>query len=322
MHTCSYGNAVREALHDEMLHNKNVVLMGQDIQSNVYGYTESLYDIFGAQRVINTPISEAAVLGTAVGSSLYGIIPIVDLTVASFLYISMDQIASIASKIRYMHNGKHNAQITILVWLLYGTSSASQHSDRPFSMIMNLPGIKSVAPASVQDAYSLIRSSVNDPDPVVVFLDRNLFYQKEVIIKSAAVKIGIPRLVKPGSMVTIVSISGAIKNSTIAVESLLSKGIDCELIDVRSLKPLDMSLIFESVKKTGFLVVNDLSSQVCSVAEHLIARCISQCFTHLKAPPLAFTYPDAHTPFSPYLESKLLANPEDIEEGILRLINN
>lgn len=315
-----YGSAVREAIHAEMISDSNVVLMGQDIQSNVYGYTDGLVSIHGSNRVINTPISEAAIIGTAVGSSLFGVIPIVDLTVASFLYISMDQIASIAAKIRYMHNGKHNANITILVWLLHGTSSASQHSDRPFSMIMNLPGVKSVAPASPQDAYSLLRSAIRDPDPVVVFLDRNLFYEEAFVDENMEIPIGIPRHVTAGADITVLSVSGAIRSSMQAVQSVAQRGVEVDLFDIRSLKPLDFTLIKQSIKKTGRLLINDLSCEVCSVADYLASKCLQACFADLKSAPVLFTYPDAHSPFSAHLEKSLFPNPKDIEASILDLV--
>ena len=200
---------------------------GTDIGSNVYGYTEGLLETYGESRVIDTPISEAAIVGTAVGSSLCGIKPVLDLTVASFLYVAMDQIVSIASKMRYMHNGRQNAPITILVWMLYGTSSASQHSDRPMPMIINSPGIKSVAPACPQDAYSLIKSSIEDPDPVIVFLDRNLFYQQGVVDKEVKIKLGEPRIVTSGTDVTVLSVSGALQSSLKAVQALSEKDNQC-----------------------------------------------------------------------------------------------
>ena len=143
----TYGQSIREALYREMSKDKSIVMFGEDIKHNLYGYTEDLHDVFN-DRVINTPLSEAAVMGTAIGASISGMRTIIDLTVASFLYVAMDQIVNIASKTRYMYDGQFNLPLTIMYSTFYNSSSAAQHSDRPHPMLMNVPGIKIVAPAT------------------------------------------------------------------------------------------------------------------------------------------------------------------------------
>src|SRR5687767_53367 len=151
----TYGEAIREALHHELDADPLTVLFGEDIRYNIYGYTDKLLDSFGQERVIDTPLSEAAVVGTSIGASMCGLKTIVDLTVANFLFVAMDQIVSIASKTNYMYNGQFKLPVTIMCSTLYNASNAAQHSDRPHPIFMNIPGIKIVAPSSPQDAYSL-----------------------------------------------------------------------------------------------------------------------------------------------------------------------
>ena len=204
----TYGEAIREALDKELENDGSVVLFGQDIQHNVYGYTGDLMNKYGSKRIINTPLSESAVVGTATGAAMCGLKTVVDLTVGNFLYVAMDQIASIAAKNAYMYNGQFKLPLTIMCSTLYNTSSAAQHSDRPHPMVMNVPGLKVVSPARPQDAYSLLRAAINDNNPVIYFSDRSLFYTKEDVDLNFNVEIGMASILTVGKDITIVTISG------------------------------------------------------------------------------------------------------------------
>ena len=171
-----YGKAIREALYQELKTDDSVVLFGEDIRYNLYGYTEGLYEEFG-DRVIDVPLMENTIVGMAIGASLLGLRPIVDLTVANFLYIAMDQIINMASKMRDM-NGM-NVPITIMCAEMDGMGP--QHSDRPHDWFKMIPGLKVVTPVTPQEAYSMLRDSIQDPDPVIYFSNRSLFYNEEII---------------------------------------------------------------------------------------------------------------------------------------------
>jgi len=173
-----YGEAIREALFQELKADKSVVMFGEDIRYNLYGYTEGLYKEFG-NRVIDVPLMENTIVGMAIGASLLGLRTIVDLTVANFLYTAMDQIVNVASKMRAMNNSE--VPITIMCAEMYEGDNGPQHSDRPHEMFSMIPGLKVVTPLCPQEAYSMLRASIQDHDPVIYFSDRSLFYNEEKV---------------------------------------------------------------------------------------------------------------------------------------------
>ena len=315
-----YGEAIRQALHDELETDPKVVLMGQDIQHNIYGYTGDLLRTFGQRRVRNTPISEAAVVGTAIGSAMCGLRPIIDLTVANFLYIAMDQLASMAAKTRYMYDGQFKVPITVLVGTLYNTNSAAQHSDRPHPAIMNIPGLKAIAPSSPQDAYSMLRTAVRDDNPVICFMDRNLFYSEQIIDKDCVVELGRASLLAAGKDVTIISIGGTTRTVVELLPELAEKNISAEVIDVRSLTPLDIKTIAESVRKTGRAVVVDTANRTCSAASEISSRLAEMEFGYLRAPIGIVAYEDVPVPFAKCLERQIMPTKEKIMEKVLNTV--
>jgi len=173
----TYGEAIREALYQEMKNNSSVIMFGEDIRYNLYGYTKGLYDEFG-DRVIDIPLMENTIIGMAIGASLQGLRPIVDLTVANFLYTAMDQIVNMASKLRSMNN----SDVPITIMCAEMDNMGEQHSDRPHSLFRMIPGLKVSTPESPQDAYTMLRSAINDNDPVIYFSDRSMFYNKEYVM--------------------------------------------------------------------------------------------------------------------------------------------
>lgn len=315
-----YGEAIRQALQAELESDPKVVLMGQDVQHNIYGYTGELMRTFGSRRVRNTPISEAAVVGTAIGSAMCGLRPILDLTVANFLYIAMDQLASMAAKTRYMYDGQFKVPMTILVGTLYNTNSAAQHSDRPHPAIMNIPGLKAIAPASPQDAYSMLRSAVRDDNPVVCFMDRNLFYSEEDVDENRIVPLGKAALLSVGGGITIVSVGGATKIVLEALPELAEKGVSAEVIDVRSLAPLDFETISSSVKKTGRVVIVDTANRTCSAASEISARLAEKEFASLRAPIGIVAYDDVPVPFAKCLERQIMPTKDKVLSKVLHTI--
>lgn len=313
---CTYGEAVREALFAELKKHDNLVMFGQDIEDNLYGYTKDLVSIFGNDRVINTPISEAAVLGTGIGAAMCGIRTVVDLTVSSFLYVAMDQIVSMASKTIYMYDGEFKLPLTIMCSSMYGASNAAQHSDRPHSMLMNVPGLKIVVPSNPQDAYSLLRTAINDDSPVIYFTDRSLFYTKDDIKLDKEISFGNSNIMQKGKDITIISISGTLPLVLAATEKLIDDNISVEIIDVRTLMPLDKAAILNSVKKTGRAVIVDTANKTCSAASEISSILAEEGFDYLKAPIGIVAYDNVPVPFAKELENIIMPTKEKIIDKV------
>lgn len=317
----TYGEAIREALCQELNADPMTVLFGEDIRYNIYGYTDKLVDTFGHDRVIDTPLSEAAIVGTSIGAAMCGIKTIVDLTVANFLFVAMDQIVSIASKTNYMYNGQFKLPVTIMCSTLYNASNAAQHSDRPHPIFMNLPGIKILAPATPQSAYSLLRAAINDNNPVLYFSDRNLFYSKEDVDLNKTIEIGKAAIIKEGTDITIVSISGCIKHVMNLLPELERQRIAAEIIDVQTLIPLDKETILHSVRKTGRIVIADTANKTCSAASEIASIVAEEVFFSLKAPIGIVAHEDVPVPFAKNLELLLLPSEEKLLKKILATAN-
>lgn len=318
----TYGDAIREALDKALENDDSVVLFGQDIHHNVYGYTGNLLNKYGDKRIINTPISESAVVGTAIGAAMCGLKTIVDLTVGNFLYVAMDQIASIAAKNAYMYNGQFKLPLTIMCSTLYNTSSAAQHSDRPHPMVMNIPGLKVVSPASPQDAYSLLRTSINDNNPVIYFSDRSIFYTKEDVDLNLNVEIGYASILKKGEDITIVTIAGCRQMALATQIELSSINISAEIIDVRSLVPLDIETIKSSVRKTGRVVIVDTANKTCSAASEISSLLAEDIFYYLKAPIGIVSYDNIPVPFAKNLELQIMPTKAKILHKVINIMNS
>lgn len=316
----TYGEAIREALYKELENNQSVVLFGEDIRHNLYGYTDNLFNRFGEKRIINTPLSEAAVVGTAIGAAMCGLTPIVDLTVTNFLYVAMDQIVNMAAKINYMYNGQFKLPLTIMVSALYNSSSAAQHSDRPHPAFMNTPGLKLVAPSCPQDAYSLLRSAIADENPVIYFSDRSLFYTKENVDENSNIKIGQASLLTEGKDITIVTISGCTQMALDLLPELNNNNIYAEIIDVRSLVPLDINTIKKSVSKTGRVVIADTANKSCSAASEISSILAEDLFSALKAPIGIVAYDNVPVPFAKKLETKIMPTKEKIFQKVINIL--
>jgi len=316
----TYGEAIREALFKELENDQSVVMFGEDIQHNLYGYTDNLVNIFGHKRIINTPLSEAAVVGAAIGAAMCGLKTIVDLTVANFLYVAMDQIVSMASKANYMYNGQFKLPITIMCATLYNGGNAAQHSDRPHPIFMNVPGLKIVAPARPQDAYSLLRTAINDDNPVIFFADRTLFYTKEDVDEICKIEIGKAAVLTEGNDITIIAISGCTQLALAILPELENKSISAEIIDPRSLVPLDINTIIKSVQKTGRVVIVDTANKTCSAASEISSILAEELFPALKAPIGIVAYDNVPVPFAKNLETQIMPTKEKILQKVTNIM--
>ena len=315
----SYIEAIVQAQLDEMHRDERVILMGEDLA--IYGDGKVMNE-FGELRVWSTPISENSFAGLGVGAAMTGLRPIVALSIASFMYLASDQIINQAAKLRYMTGGQMQVPAVFRCTLYHNASIAAQHSDRPYPMFMNSPGLKIIAPSTASDMKGLLKFAIRDNDPVVVFEDRNLWTRKELVSTDPdyLIPIGQADIKKPGDDVTVVSISGCLIPVMTAANALEKERISVEVIDPRTLVPLDKETIIKSVRKTGRLVVVDNAHRTCNAAAEIAAMVAEEAFESLKAPIQRLSTPDVHIPFSPVLEKPLYPNKEGIMSAIKKIL--
>lgn len=315
----TYLSAILEAEREEMERDPNVILIGEDIAlysaSGVLGKLD-------AKRTWNAPISELGFSGMAIGAAITGLRPIVDLTIASFVYLASDQIINQGAKLHYMTGGQLRVPVVFRMSMWHNGSNAAQHSDRPYPMFMNVPGLKVIAPATPADMKGMLKSAIRDDDPVIVFEDNDLWAKKERVSTDPdfLVPLGKAALRREGSDVTIVSVAGCLLHALPAAEQLGQQGISAEVIDVRTLVPLDTQTILSSVAKTGRLVVVDYANRTLSAASEIAAIAAEEAFDALKAPIQRVTTPDVHIPFSPRMERPLYPNKDRIIAAVNRII--
>lgn len=321
MRELSYLQAIHEAQREEMARDSRVFLMGEDVQSSAFGTSEGFVEEFGAERVRNTPLSENGFVGLAAGAAMVGMRPIVDFTIASFMYCAMDQLVSITAKSTYMYGGQTRVPVVLRAAFFYGGSNAAQHSDRNHPMFMNVPGLKIIAPTTPSDIKGLLKSAIRDDDPVICFEDGTLWGSKgEVPDQDYLVPLGQASIRREGTDATVVAIAGSVPPALAAADTLQAEGTSVEVIDPRSLVPLDMETILSSVEKTGRLVVVDPAHRTCSAASEIAATVAEEGFWSLSAPIVRVTTPDVQIPFTPPLEKELYPDANKIVDAIHRTL--
>lgn len=315
----SYLEALVQAQIEELERDERVILMGEDIA--VYGGGK-IVDRFDASRIWSMPISETSFTGLGIGAAINGLRPIVDLSIASFMYLASDQIINQASKLRYMTGGQIKVPIVFRCCMYYGAAIAAQHSDRPYPMFMNVPGLKIICPSSPADIKGLLKSAVRDDDPVLIFEDTKLWPVKAEVPLDPdfLVPIGKADIKRKGDHVTVVAIGGAMRAAMEVAENLAKEGISLELIDPRTLKPLDMDTVIGSVAKTGRLVLVENAHRICSVTSEIGVTVAEQAFEYLKKPIQRLTAPDVHVPFSPSLEQGMYPGKDQITAAIRKIL--
>jgi pyruvate dehydrogenase E1 component beta subunit len=315
----SYLDAIVRAQIEEMERDERVIMMGEDIA--IYG-SGDLVARFGANRIWQTPISEASFTGVGIGAAITGLRPIIDLNIGSFMYLASDQIINQAAKLRYMTGGQIRVPIVFRCCMYYGVSIAAQHSDRPYPLFMNVPGLKIISPTTPADALGLLKSAVRDDDPVMFFEDMKLWTVKDEVPADSdhLVPIGKADIKRIGTDVTIVAIAGAMRPVVAAAAALAKEGISVEIIDPRTLKPLDMESILRSVAKTGRLVLVESAHRVANVSAEIAANVCEEAFDSLKKPIQRLSAPDVHVPFSPVLEATLYPQKEQVIAAVKRLL--
>jgi pyruvate dehydrogenase E1 component beta subunit len=315
----SYLDAVVQAQIEEMERDERVIMMAEDIA--IYG-DGKIVERFDERRVWSMPISEGSFTGVGIGAAITGLRPIVSIGISSFVYLAADQIINQASKLRYMTAGQIQVPIVFRVSMYYLRGIAAQHSDRPYPMFMNVPGLKILCPASPADVKGLLKSAIRDDDPVMLFEDARLWPVKGMVPTDPdhLVPIGRARIVRPGSDVTIVAIAGAMRPALEAAEALAAEGVSVELIDPRTLKPLDMTTIVASLAKTGRLVVVENAHRICNVGAEIAASVAENWLDLLKKPVRRLCAPDVPVPFTPALETLLFPGKAEIVDTVKALL--
>ena len=334
--TVTVAEAVNAAIRLEMRRNPRVILMGEDVAGGatlehleddeawggVLGVTKGLVQEFGRERIRDTPLSEAGFIGSAVGAAATGLVPIAELMFCSFIGSCMDSMLNQASKIRYMFGGKANIPVVIRTIIGGGFRAAAQHSMVLYPMFAHIPGLKVVAPSNPTDAKGLLTAALRDGNPVIVCEHLAMYQMKgEMPEGEFVIPLGKAEVSRPGKDVTIVGASMTARHALTAAEELAKNGIDAEVINLRTIAPLDEDTILQSVAKTGRLVVADEANPMCGLATHIAGVVASKGFSSLRAPVALVTPPHAPVPFSPVLEDAYLPSPEKIVaavEGVVK----
>lgn len=319
----TYKQAIGKAMEDALAEDDRVFMLGEDIGAagGAFKTTEGLMARFGAERVLDTPISEQAIIGAAIGASLKGLRPVAELMFADFAAVCFDQIANQLAKYRYMTGGQVTLPVTIRLANGAGAGFAAQHSQTVENWFLNCPGLKIVVPGSVADAYGLFRAAVHDDDPVLYFEHKGMFNVKgELAEDPTPTPIGQAAIVRSGEHVTVVATQLMRHRAAEAAEALAAEGIEVELIDPRTLLPLDAETIGASVDRTNHLVVVQESPLPGSWGATVTAVVVSDRFDSLDAPPLLITGADTPVPYAGPLEEAWLPDSKRIASEIRTLL--
>ena len=316
-----FMHALNQAITEEMRRDPRVFFMGEDVRRSVYGAAAGLFEEFGEDRVLDTPLSENGFFGAAVGAAAVGMRPIVE-TLASFMWVGMDQIVSQAAKMRYMFGGQATLPIVFRAVMYYGGGAAAHHSDRSYPVFMNIGGLKIVTPATPADARGLMRTAIRDNDPVIMFEDGTLLGTRGEVPDDPdfTVPFGQANVLKRGTDCTVVAIAGSVVHAVAAADELAAEGVSVEVIDPRTLVPLDKQTILDSVEKTGRLVIADPAAKVCSAASEIASIVAEEGFWSLQAPIKKIASKQVHVPYSPVLEKLVYPTKDGIIAAVKETI--
>ncbi len=313
------SEALNEALHEEMGRDPGVFVIGEDIGQlgGLFQVTAGLLDRFGSQRVIDAPISEAAQAGAGVGAALVGCRPVVELQIADFVTLVMDQVVNHAAKWRYMSGGQVTVPFVLRGAISSGIGMAAQHSQTLEGWFVHAPGLVVIMPSTPYDAKGLLKSAIRDDNPVV-FLEKRLLYSRRgpVPEEEYTVPIGVADVKRQGGDVTVVAYAQGVHLALQAARQLAREGIELEVIDVRTLKPLDVEAIVGSVRKTGRLVVVSEGARAGGFASEVVARVVDEAFDALRATPVRVAAKDTPIPYAATLERAVLPQVEDVTAGV------
>lgn len=315
MRSITLSQAVNEAIAEEMRLDETIFLLGEDVAEagTPFKILSGLVEEFGTNRIIDTPISEPGFTGIAVGAAMTGSRPIVDLMFGDFLFLVMDQLCNQAAKTHYMSGGKLNVPMVLRTNLGATRRSAAQHSQSLHALVAHIPGIKVALPSSAYEAKGLLKSAIRDNNPVVIFEDKLMYQDKsEVPEEEYLIPFGQANIVREGLDITLVGTSSMVQVAEKAADILSKEGISAEVIDPRTIVPLDAETILSSVRKTSRAIVIDEGHQSYGVTAEIASRISEGAFYHLDAPVQRMGAMDVPVPFSPALEDLTVPTPESV----------
>lgn len=325
----TYREAINDALRQEMRRDPTVIVLGEEVSGGagcegqddayggVFGVTKGLMPEFGRERVIDTPISESAIVGAAAGAAATGLRPVAELMFFDFIGVCFDQIFNQAAKFRYMFGGKTRTPMVVRATVGAGWRAGGQHSNMLHPVVAHIPGLKVVMPSNAYDAKGLLISAIRDDDPVIFLEYKTLYDDKcEVPDEPYTIPFGEAAFPREGNDVTIVAISGMVPRAIAVADKLAKEGIYADVIDPRTISPLDEEAILESVEVTGRLVIVDEAHERCSLAADISSIVAEKAFSSLRAPIRKVTAPHTPVPFSPVLEDLYIPDVNRIEQAV------
>jgi pyruvate/2-oxoglutarate/acetoin dehydrogenase E1 component len=322
MREITFLQAINEAIAEEMARDEKVFVMGEDVKLSAFGTTGGLEKRFGAERIRNTPISEEGFVGAGIGAAITGYRPIVEVQIATFFWVAMDQICNQASKLRYMSGGQAKLPITLRTVCGVIGSGAAQHSETMYANFLNTPGLKIVAASNPYDCKGLLKSAIRDDNPVLLFEHLKLGGKKgHVPQEEYLIPLGEAKIVQEGSDITLVGIAWTVDLALQAAEKLAADGISAEVIDLRTIVPWDKKTILDSVKKTGRLVIIDEAHKTGSVASEISATVAEEAFDSLKAPIRRVCSLDVPIPFSPPMENYVIPDVHKVQSAVREVLS-
>jgi 2-oxoisovalerate dehydrogenase E1 component beta subunit len=319
----SYLDAIREALAEEMRRDPKVFVLGEDVgpYGGAFGVTQGLFEEFGEMRVVDTPISESAIIGISIGASLRGYRPVAEMQFADFISCGFDQIVNQAATLRYRYGGRTSVPIVVRAPSGGNVGGGLYHSQNPEAWFVHRPGLKVVAPSTAFDAKGLLKAAIRDDNPVVYFEHKYLYRRAKGPVPEGdeIVPIGVAATRREGGDATVITYGAMVTPSLEAADRLSKEGVEVEVIDLRTLLPFDRDAIFRSVEKTNRVLVVHEDVKTLGIGAELSAVITEERFQHLDAPVMRATYPDTHPPFSHVLESANLPNTDTIAAALRRL---
>jgi pyruvate dehydrogenase E1 component beta subunit len=329
----SYRQAINEAIRQEMERDPRVIMMGEDVSGGAgapgeqdawggpMGVTKGLMPKFGRDRVLDTPISESAFIGAAIGAAATGLRPIADLMFVDFMGVCFDQIFNQAAKFRYMFGGKAVTPVVIRTMYGAGFRAASQHSQCLYPLFTHIPGLKVIVPSNPYEAKGLMIQAIRDDDPVI-FFEHKAMYDTEADVPDEpyAIPFGEANITREGEDVTIITLGRMVNFANEAADNLAKKGVSATVVDLRTTSPLDVDTVLETARETGRVVVVDEAHPRCSIATDIAALVGEQAFGSLKAPVKMVTSPHAPVPFSPALEDLYIPSVAKIEAAVQEVL--
>ena len=329
----TFRQALNEALHLEMSRDKNVIIFGEDVcggtggtgekdaWGGAFGVTKGLLSEFGPDRIMDTPITESAFVGAAVGAAMTGLRPVTEIMFVDFLGVCFDQIFNQAAKVRYMFGGKADMPMVLRASYGAGASSASQHSQALYPIFTHIPGLKVVVPSNPYDAKGLLINAIRDEDPVI-FLEHKMLYDfsGEVPDEAYTVPFGEAGIVREGKDVTLISLGKMVNVCQEAADELAKENVAASILDLRTISPLDEETILEFTEETGRVVVVDEAYPRCGVAADVSSIIVEKAFSDLKAPIKKVTPPHSPVPYAPNLEQAFLPSSQNVIDAVKEVI--